>query len=76
MVGAHATSLTQSPCPVNSETQFQLPVSFEKSQILTRQSEPPVTILLNGAEFCCGAALVTAPAETEGAQETELTPMP
>jgi hypothetical protein len=74
-VGDHATSRTQSVCPVKICVLCQLAVSALKSHSLTWQSLPPVTNRL-AAPAWFPLALMTCPGATAGAHETLLTPLP
>jgi hypothetical protein len=74
-VGDHATSRTQSVCPVKICVLCQLPVSALKSHSLTWQSLPPVTNR-RAAPAWFPLALTTCPGATAGAHDTLLTPLP
>jgi hypothetical protein len=74
-VGDHATSRTQSVCPVKICVLCQLPVSALKSHSLTWQSLPPVTNRL-AAPAWFPLALMTWPGATAGAHDTLFTPLP
>jgi hypothetical protein len=74
-VGLHATSRTQSVCPVNTLELAYDPLSALNSQSLTWQSLPPVTKRL-AAPPTFPLAVTTCPGAYAGAQLTLLTPDP
>lgn len=74
-VGDHATSRTQSVCPVNGSCSCLYDwLAWSKAQILNTLSLPPVTNLR--IPPTPAPLLTRLPGVVEGAHETELTPMP